>query len=137
MAALVISGNPQWVSGRKEIHKAGAAISAWDAVYVDNSDGGNVKPAQGDAVGTSTVLGVALHAATDDGQVVVALPGAIITSSAADFTAGLVAYLDDGTAGAVTETEADIASAAYKVIVFWPLSTTQVEVIASTAVAKA
>jgi len=95
---------------------AGATITAGQPLYIDTGDSNKLKAADADSTAlTSTVAGIALHAASD-GQPIKYIESGALFVPGATLTQGEV-YVLSGTAGGIAPI-GDLGSGDYPVVLF-------------------
>jgi len=102
----ITANNVQIVSGTAKTGKAGAAITAGQAVYTDTN--GTLSPAQANAAGTATVVGIALNSCAS-GQTFAYLDSGAVIKAGGTLVAGKWYALSAAAAGGVAP-HADLTS---------------------------
>lgn len=111
MADLTIpdSGADVRWDGPKDVGRAGASVTPAMPLYEDTTDNNELKPADADALASSIVKGIALHAAADGQPVVYGYGEGTLTIGGTGVTPGEV-YVVSTTAGGIAPID-DLASA--------------------------
>lgn len=126
MADVTFTGTSAIVDNIKYVatRRAGEALSQFDIVYIDATDGNRVKKADADASASAVAYGMVLHSCADEMFCLVATDGATITVGG-----GLTAntrYVVSATAGKLAP-QADLLSGDYISEVCFANSTTELK----------